>query len=91
MRWTPLDHTIHCPHINAKVTMTILSRHIIGTDSYMLKEVLGSSCHIYSCCSAKDEKGRCPGYVEAERIMRRVYKESIYPEFYGLKTLYPNN
>lgn len=84
MSWIPQDYTIHCPHINVEVTMTILSRHIIGTDSYALKKVLDSSCHIYSCCSAKDEKGRCPGYVEAERMMRRAYRQSLCPELYDL-------
>lgn len=58
MRWIPQGYLINCPHINEDVFMTIASRHIIGTSSYMLKDVIKSSCGIYETCPAKDEKGR---------------------------------
>lgn len=77
MRWIPQDYLINCPHINKDVLMTIESRHIIGTSSYMLKDVLDSSCGIYETCPKKDEKGRCLVYLKVEKKMRKAYDDSL--------------
>lgn len=76
-RWIPEYYQIHCPQINENVTMIIESKHIIGTSSYMLKDVLDSSCGIYETCPAKDEKGRCLGFLKVEKKMRKAYEDSF--------------
>lgn len=76
-RWIPLDYWVDCPHINEKVTMKILSSHIIGTDSYALRNVIDASCGIYESCPAKDEKGNCLGFLEVRQRMEKLYEESL--------------